>query len=61
MSEPSLIDRWIEAMAALHGLPLDETSIAEIRANLAVAQRMATLLAEFPLDEREEQLPVYRP
>lgn len=54
-------DKWIDAMATVLDMPLDEANRAEIRANLLVAQRMAVAILDFTLDDREEILPVYQP
>lgn len=54
-------DRWIDAMAAVLGLPLNAANRDEIRANLLVAHRMAGTVLEFPIGDREEPLPVFRP
>ena len=54
-------DKWIDAMAAVLDMLLDDADRAEIRANLLVAHRMAASILDFSLDDREEILPVYQP
>ena len=60
MSDADL-DAWMDAMSRVLDLSLADADRDEVRRNLAVAARMAALLADAPLDEREEPLPVYRP
>ena len=54
-------DKWIDVMAAVLAMPLEDANRAEVRANLLVAHRMAASLLDFALDDREETLPVYQP
>lgn len=54
-------DKWIDAMATVLDMPLDDANRDEVRANLLVAYRMAASLLDFTLDDREEILSVYLP
>ena len=51
----------IDAMAPLLGLTIDEASRPQVKAHLEIAARMAALLLERRLDDREEPGPVFTP
>ncbi|MDT2023856.1 DUF4089 domain-containing protein [Methylocella sp. CPCC 101449] len=53
-------DAFIGASAKVLDIPVGEDSRPIVRANLELAARMAKLVADFPLDEREEPAPVFR-
>ncbi|MDH7799769.1 MULTISPECIES: DUF4089 domain-containing protein [unclassified Beijerinckia] len=52
-------DAFIAASAKVMDITVSEASRPIVRANLEVAARMAKLVADFPLDEREEPAPVF--
>lgn len=54
---PSLID----ALAASLGVTLDPAWRPGVQANYDISLRLATLVAEFPLDDLAELAPVFRP
>ncbi|MBN9083976.1 MAG: hypothetical protein BGP04_17200 [Rhizobiales bacterium 62-17] len=53
-------DAFISASAKVLDIAISEDSRPIVRANLELAARMAKLVADFPLDEREEPAPVFR-
>ncbi|TMV08292.1 DUF4089 domain-containing protein [Arenibacterium halophilum] len=53
------LDSYIDAMAALFGLPIAPEWKPAIRTNLDVTLRMARLVDEFPLPDEIEQANVY--
>ena len=55
------LDAYMDAAAAMMNLPIPDASKPIVREQLEVAARMAALLAEFDLDQREEPAPVFRP
>jgi hypothetical protein len=55
------LEAYMDAAAALLGLPVAPDDRPGVLANLRVTARFAALVAEFPLDEREEPAPVFRP
>jgi hypothetical protein len=62
MKEESFdVEALIDAMAPLLGLTVDEASRSQVKTHLEIAARMATLLLERPLDDREEPAPVFVP
>ncbi len=63
MSEtpPDATDAFIEAAAAALGLPLSPEFRPGVRQNWETVTRMAKLVLEADMDEREEPAPVYRP
>jgi hypothetical protein len=63
MTDPSSpdIDAWIDAMMPVLGIALDPAFRPGVVQNLQVVLRLAGLVLEFPLDEREEPAPVYEP
>jgi len=52
---------YIDTVSTMIGLPIPDSSKPIVVANLEVAMRMAALLDDFSLDEREEPALVYRP
>ena len=59
--DPIDLDAYVDCVSRMIDLPLLAASKPIVIANLEVAKRMAVLLDEFELDEREEPTPVYRP
>jgi hypothetical protein len=59
--EPFNPEAVIDAVAPLLGLTIDETSRPQVTTHLEIAQRMASLLFEKELDDREEPGPVFAP
>jgi hypothetical protein len=49
----------IDALAPLLQLPVTAEHRPGVVANLRMTARLAALVAEFPLDDREEPAPVY--
>jgi hypothetical protein len=58
---PDPADAFIEAAAAALGLPLTPEYRPGVRQNWETVTRMAKLVLEADMDEREEPAPVYRP
>ena len=52
---------YVDAAAALIGLPLDPAHRPGVVLNLERIAQMAALLAEFPLPDAAEPAPVFRP
>jgi hypothetical protein len=52
---------FVDSVSSMIGLSIPAASKPVVAANLEVASRMAALLENFELDEREEPAPVYRP
>ena len=52
-------DDYIDQAARLLDLELTAEMRTAIRANLEVAERMAKLVADYPLDDHAEPAPVY--
>jgi len=59
--DPIDLDAYIDCVSRMIDLPIPAASKPIVIANLEVAKRMAVLLDEFELDEREEPTLVYRP
>jgi hypothetical protein len=55
------LEAYMDAAAAMMNLPIPDASKPIVREQLEVAARMAALLADFDLDQREEPAPVFRP
>jgi hypothetical protein len=55
------IERLVEAMAPALGITLAENSRAAVITHLDIAFRMAALVMDFPLDDREEPAAVFVP
>ena len=53
-------DAYIEQAARLLDLTLTPQMQSATRDNLATAERMAKLLADYPLDDHAEPAPVFR-
>jgi len=60
---PDKIDlaSYVDAMAALHRLPLDKERRAEVIRQMANIETMARRFVDFPLDTEVEPAPVFRP
>ena len=58
---PDTTDAFIAAAAAAIGLPLPPEYRPGVRQNWETVTRMARLVLEAEMDEREEPAPVYRP
>jgi Protein of unknown function (DUF4089) len=54
-------DAMIEAASHSLGLVVDEASRPHVTTHLQIAARMAALLLEHKLDDREEPAPVFKP
>ena len=54
-------EAWIDALAPVLGLGIDPAWRPGIVQNLQVTHRLAGIVLELPLDEREEPAPVYEP
>jgi Protein of unknown function (DUF4089) len=54
-------DAAIDAGSRLLGLVIDEASRQHVKTHLVIAARMAALLLEHKLDDREEPAPVFTP
>ena len=52
---------YVDAAAALIGLPLDPAHRPGVVLNLERIAQMAALIAEFPLPDAAEPAPVFRP
>jgi hypothetical protein len=62
MDEPSFAaDAYVDAAAALIGLPLDPAHRPGVVLNLARIAQMAALVMEFSLPDETEPAPVFRP
>ena len=57
--EPFDAEAIIDAVAPLLGLPVAPEHRPGVVANLRMTARLAVLVAELPLDDREEPAPVY--
>ncbi len=55
------LEAWMDAMLPVLGIAADPAFRPGILANLQVTLRLAGLVLDFPLDEREEPAPVYEP
>ncbi|MDF2114554.1 DUF4089 domain-containing protein [Roseiarcaceae bacterium H3SJ34-1] len=55
------IDAFISSSCALLDIRLTEESKSIVRMNLEVAAKMAATVGAFPMDEREEPAPVFKP
>lgn len=60
-TDPINLGAYVETVSRMIDLAIPPASKQIVVANLEVAQRMATLLDGFEIDEREEPAPVYRP
>jgi hypothetical protein len=58
MTDPT--DR-IDTLAAAIGITLEPGWRDGVRMNLEISLRMAAMVAEFPLDDEDDALPVYTP
>jgi hypothetical protein len=58
---PDSLEGWMEAMLPVLGIAADPDHRPGILANLRVTTRLAAMVLDFPLDEREEPAPVFRP
>ena len=54
-------DALIDASLPLLGLSLPEGARPIVKLHLETAERLARLVADFPLDDESEPAPVYRP
>jgi Protein of unknown function (DUF4089) len=54
-------DAVIEAASRSLGLVVDEASRPHVKTHLQIAARMAALILEHKLDDREEPAPVFKP
>ena len=54
-------DAYVDAAAALIGLPIDPAHRPGVVVNLERIAQMAALVVEFPLPEDAEPAPVFRP
>ena len=54
-------DAVIDAVSRLLGVVVDEASRPHVKTHLEIAARMAALLLEHKLDDREEPAPVFTP
>ena len=54
-------DALIDALSPALGLVVDPASRPQVKAHLEIAARMAALLLEHKLDDREEPAPVFKP
>jgi hypothetical protein len=54
------LEAWCKAMAQLLELPLGKADQNEVIANLRILARQMELVADFPLDDREEPAPQFR-
>lgn len=52
---------YVDAMAALHRLPLDDTRRAAVIQQLAQIETLAQRFTDFPLEPDVEPAPVFRP
>jgi hypothetical protein len=52
---------WIDAMAPVLGLSIDEEARKGVAINLEVATRMAGILDAIKVEDHDEPLPVFRP
>ena len=57
MAEP--LDDYIDAVAKVLGLPIEESWKPVIRANLAVTLKMAAMVDEFALPDEAEPASIY--
>ena len=57
MAEP--LDDYIDAVASVLGLPVEEAWKPVIRANLAVTLKMARMVDEFVLPDESEPASIY--
>ena len=55
------IDAFISSSCALLDIRLTDESKSIVRMNLEVATKMAAMVGAFPMDEREEPAPVFKP
>ncbi len=51
----------VDAMAPILGIPVTSEFRPGVIANLRISLELAALVLAFPLDEREEPAPVFRP
>lgn len=61
MPDDSELEAFLDAAAPLLGLTVVPEWRAGVLGNLKVTARFAALVAEVPLDERDEPAPVFRP
>lgn len=54
-----MTDPELDALAAMLGLTLQPGWHDGVRLNLAASLRLAALVAEFPLDDEDDQAPVF--
>jgi hypothetical protein len=55
------IDAFISSSCALLNIKLTDESKSLVRMNLEIAAKMAAMVDAFPMDEREEPAPVFKP
>jgi Protein of unknown function (DUF4089) len=60
-SEPFDAGAYVDAAAALVGLPIDPAHRPGIAANIERIAQMAALVMEFPLPDDTEPAPIYQP
>jgi len=53
------LDKFIEASAAVLGIPLEEAWKPSVKANLAVTLRLAASVTEFKLPDDAEPAPIF--
>lgn len=63
MDQPdaATLDAFAALQAKALGIPLDAADPGEVRANLAVAFRMAQMVLSFPLPDEADPAPVFDP
>lgn len=63
MAEPTTADveAWMDATLPVLGIAAEAGFRPGILANLQVTMRLAALVLDFPMDEREEPAPLYEP
>jgi len=54
------LDGFIEAAARVLALPVEPQWLPDIKANLAVTLRAASLVTDFPLPDESEPAPIFR-
>ena len=60
MAEDKDLDSYIETVARMLALPLDDASRPAVRANLATIFSIAELVEAFPLPDEVEPAPIFR-
>ena len=59
--QPYNAEVYVDAVAALIGLPIDPAHRPGVVVNIERLAQMAALVMEFPLPEEAEPAPVFRP